>query len=295
MQRDMQLVCVSTSSPCEREGMSTTPNAAHPPLLDIDVIRVDDDTVRLSTDASWWNYNSAFGGWVAAVILEALTRHSDFRGEVITQQLQFIGPVAADEIDVTVHLLARRSTVDFWRVEVLDLDGALLVTAEMSSGMRTASDIGFEQSGPEVADGSGTLMELTEMHPTWTAHFEQIMIEGEPFTIAERPRSVVRARLANGVAFEPAALVMMCDSPMPRTFFASTEFVFPSTISLSIHTYASDEQIAAVGHEFVVVETDSAVIRNNALNQELHLYRGDGLLLACSYQTALFRPPSAVG
>lgn len=273
--------------------MSTTSNQALPPLLDLELLHLDDHTVRLSTDASWWNYSSAFGGWVAAVILEVLKRHPDVRGEVITQQIQFIGPVAVDEIDVTVCLLARRTTVDFWRVEVLDLDGALLISAELTCGFRPATEIGFEDSGPDVADGSGTRMEVTEMHPAWTAHFDQVMIEGEPFTVAERPRSVVSARLQEDVAFSPAVLVMMCDSPMPRTFFASTEFVFPSTISLSIHIYASDEQISAVGREYVVVETDSAVIRNNALNQELHVYRNDGLLLACSYQTALFRPPTA--
>lgn len=275
--------------------MSTTANEALPPLLDFELLRVDQHTLRLSTDPSWWNYSSAFGGWVAAMILEVLKRHEDFRGEVITQQLQFIRPVVADEIDVNVRLLARRSTVDFWRVEVLDLDGTLLVSADLTCGSRTATEIGFEHTGPQIADESGTLMELTEMHPTWTAHFGQIMVEGEPFTVSERPRSVVKARLADDAEFGPGALAMVCDSPMPRTFFASTEFVFASTISLSIHTYASDEQIAAVGREFVVVETDSAVIRNNTLNQELHVYRSDGLLLACGYQTALFRPPTPAG
>ena len=275
--------------------MSTTGNEALAPLLDLDLVRVGDSTVRLPTDPSWWNYSSAFGGWVAAVILEVLQHHDDFRGEVITQQLQFVEPVSADEVDVDVRLLARRNTVDFWRVEVLGLDGTLLVSADLACGSRITTEVGFEQPGPHIADGTGTPMDLTEMHPTWTAHFEQIMVEGEPFTVSERPRSVVKARLADDAAFGPGALAMVCDSPMPRTFFASTEFVFASTISLSLHTYASDDQIAAVGREFVVVETDSAVIRNNTLNQELHVYRHDGLLLACGYQTALFRSPVATG
>ncbi|NNC79060.1 MAG: hypothetical protein HKN94_02810, partial [Acidimicrobiales bacterium] len=112
-----------------------------------------------------------------------------------------------------------------------------------------------------------------------------------PFTVAERPRSLVRARPVNDVAFDPTVLAMICDSPMPRTFFVSTDLVFCSTISLAIHIYASDEQIAAVARDFVVVEADSAVIRNNTLNQEVRVFRHDGLLLASSYQTAIFKPP----
>ena len=268
-------------------------NEALPSLLDLDLRRMDDHTSRLSTDSSFSNYTSAFGGWVAAVMIEVLRHDPEFRGEVFTQQIQFIGPVAADEIDVTVTLLARRTSVDFWRVEVHDRDRALLISADMTSGVRQATGIGFEDSGPRVAPGSGLPMELTDLHPSWTEHFEQVMIEGEPFTVADRPRSIVRARPKNRVAFDSAVLAMICDSPMPRTFFASTEFAFPSTISLSTHFYASDEQIAAIGRGFVVVETDSAVIRNNAINQELHVFSEDGLLLACSYQTALFRSPQA--
>ncbi len=269
------------------------PNQALPPLLDLDLRRLDADTVRVATDSSFWNYDSAFGGWVAAVIIEVLHRDPEFRGEVISEQMQFMGPVKADEIDVTVKLLARRTSVDFWRAEVHDLVGATLITADLSCGMRRPTGISFEQRGPEYTRSSGTPMELTDMHPKWTAHFEQIMIEGEPFTVAERPRSVVAVRPEREVMFSPAVLAMICDSPMPRTFFASTTFSFPSTLSLSTHTYASDEQIAAVGHEFVILETDSAVIRDNTLNQEVHLYREDGLLLACSYQTAVFLMPSA--
>lgn len=159
----------------------------------------------------------------------------------------------------------------------------------MTCGLRSATEIGFEDAGPDVPATVGQIMELTDMHPSWTAHFEQRMIEGEPFTINQRPRSVVKARPIDPVAFDASVLAMLCDSPMPRTFFASTDFAFPSTISLSTHIYASDEQIAAVGRGFVTIETDSAVIRNNTLNQETRVFRVDGLLLACSYQTALFR------
>ena len=203
-----------------------------------------------------------------------------------------IGPVKAEVVVIATELLARKGSVDFWRVEVRDLDHALLVSADVSCGERRSTGIGFEEPGPEFTEGAGTAMELTELHPRWTGHFEQIMVEGEPFTVAERPRSVVALRPRRDAKFGPAVLAMICDSPMPRTVFASTDFSFPSTISLSTHVYASDAQIAAIGREFVILATDSAVIRNNTLNQEVRVYRHDGLLLACSYQTAVFRVPA---
>lgn len=258
-------------------------------MLDIDVQTLSARTVRLATDRSYWNFTSAFGGWVAGVIIELTRRDPRFRGEVITQQMQFIEPVEADDLDISVQQLARRTSVDFWRVEVHDPDGRPLVTADLTSGLRRPTELGFEEHRPAGSPDGGAPMVLTPFHPTWTAQFEQVMIEGEPFTVADRPRSVVRTRPVDDVAFDPAVLAMICDSPMPRTFFAGSEPVFGSTLSLANHIYASDEQIAAVGRGFVTVEADSAVIRNTTLNQEVRVFRADGLLLACSYQTASFR------
>lgn len=270
---------------------ASTSNQDLPPLLDLDPIVFDGGKVRVPTDSSFWNFDSAFGGWVAAVVVEVLGRHPEFRGEVIAQQMQFMGPVKADAVDVSATLVSRRSSVDFWRAEVTDPDGAILVSADVSCGQRRATGIGFEESGPEFTRSSGSLMAPSEMYPKWTRHFEQVVIEGELFTVAERPRTVVAIRPERDVAFGPAVLAMICDSPMPRTFFASTDFSLPSTLSLSTHIYASNEDVEAVGREFVLLVTDSSVIRNNTLNQEVHVYREDGLLLACSYQTAVFREP----
>jgi acyl-coenzyme A thioesterase PaaI-like protein len=263
-----------------------------PTILDLDAQESEDGTIRVSTNPSFWNATSAFGGWVAAVAVRLVGQHPEFRGEILTEQMQFMRPVSTEAIDVSIELLAQRRTIDFWRVEVRDPDGQLLVTAELTAGVRQPTEVGFETPLPADANNDGLLMEVSPLAPSWLARFEQEVVHGEPFTVADRPRSLVRARPLDDVPFDTTVLAMLCDSPMPRTFFASTDLVFAATLSLSIQTYASDEQIAAVGRDFVVVEADSAVIRNNTLNQEVRVFRGDGILLACSYQTAVFKPPA---
>lgn len=259
-------------------------------MLQLDTERIRPATLRLPTDQSYWNFTSAFGGWVSAVVVQLVSEHAEFRGEVITVQMQFVRPVAAEQLDVTLDLLARRSNVDFWRAEVRSGDGELLVTSEVTAGHRRDSGASFETAGPSVEIGDGALMDVDELRPVWMAHFDQWMIEGEPFTVAERPRSVVRVRPAREVEFDASVLAMVCDTPMPRTFFASTDLLFASTLALSTHIYVTDDEIGEVGTEGVVIEADSATIRNNTLNQEARIFRMDGLLLATSYQTAVFRP-----
>jgi len=261
-------------------------------ILKLDVRIIDDQVFQVDVDRSFWNAASAFGGWVAAVVATLLKDNPEFRGEILTQQMNFMRPVSVEEIDLTIQLLARRTTIDFWRVEVHDLDQQLLVTAELTAGIRRPGELTFESTAPADAHDPGELMELTELHPKWTAHFEQVMVDGEPFSVCDEPRTLVRARPLREVAFDTATLVMLCDTPMPRTFFATTELVFASTLSLAIYTYASDDQLAAVGHNYVLVEANSAVIRNATVNQEVRVRRNDGLLLATSYQTAIYRPAS---
>ena len=60
-------------------------------------------------------------------------------------------------------------------------------------------------------------------------------------------------------------------------------------MTMSTHVYASADEIAVVGNDFVRLDSDGHSVRHSFMNQESHLYREDGLLLAASYQTGIFR------
>lgn len=259
-------------------------------MLNLNFQSVADNQYTIVTDQLFWNFTSAFGGWVAAVAISAVKTHDEFRGEIITEQMQFIGPVKGQKISVVVDLQARRRQIDFWRVTVSDCEGQILVTADIVAGERANSDISYNTLAPKTnATDNYAPLEASMMTPSWLSSFEQYMAEGKPGSINDQPRSVVLLRTKQQCNLNAPVLAMICDTPMPRTFFASDKLRFASTISLATHIYGSDSQISDAGRDFLIVETDSAAIRNNTANQEVHVFRKDGLLLATSYQTSIFR------
>ncbi len=259
-------------------------------MLAFDFRRLSERQYSLATDQSFWNFTSAFGGWVAAVAVEALKADVEFRGEVLTQQMQFMAPVTVAEIVVDVELQVRRSRIDFWRVMISDTDGKLMVTADMVAGPRSASDISFNATAPQVkAPEYYSKLEASAMTPKWLACFDQYMVEGRPGKINEQPRSIVLLRARSNQKLNTAILSMICDTPMPRIFFASEQLTFASTLSLSTHIYASKKQISDADDNYIIVETDSAAIRAGISNQQVRLFSMDGVLLATSYQSAVFR------
>lgn len=253
--------------------------------------QISENLYRLPNDPAFWNFNSSFGGWLAAVALNAVCRHSDFRGDILTQQMQFIAAPKAEQLYLRIHLHQQGRQIDFYQVTFLSAptNGRTLAMAEIVAGVRGDSDLEFSTPMPSIKPIEHSVqLEASEMTPRWFAHYEQYLAHGRPFSKNPTPMTLAYAREADLRPLDSLAIAALVDTPMPRTFFVSEQLRFGSTLSLSTHIYASAAEIAEVGSDFVVIATDSATIRHSLLNQEVRLFRRDGLLLASSYQTAVF-------
>lgn len=245
----------------------------------------------LPNDPAFWNFNASFGGWLAAVAANAVCQHVEFRGEVLTQQMQFIAASKEEQLYLRIHRHQQGRQIDFYQVTFLSAPthGRTLAMAEIVAGNRGDSDLEFSAPMPTIKPIEQSFkLESSEMTPRWFAHFEQHLAHGRPFSKNPTPMTLAYVREADLRPLDSLAIVALVDTPMPRTFFVSEQLRIGSTLSLSTHIYASTEEIAEVGDDFVILATDSATIRHSLLNQEVRLFRRDGLLLASSYQTAVF-------
>ncbi|MBV7260394.1 acyl-CoA thioesterase domain-containing protein [Erythrobacter crassostreae] len=259
-------------------------------MLNLDLQSLTERHYAIQTDQAFWNFNSAFGGWLAAVVIAAVKLDSQFRGEIITKQMQFVAPVKEGQLHVSVDLSAQRRTTDFWRVSVSDEQGRLLVTADIAAAIRGETDLSYSAKAPETgAADQYPPLEASALTPKWLSSFDQHMVAGKPLSVNEQPKSVVLLRPKTRCTIDAQLLAMICDTPMPRTFFASQQLRFASTISLSTHIYCRDDQMPSSGGGYLILETNCAAIHGNTANQEVRVFREDGLLLATSYQTSIFR------
>lgn len=247
---------------------------------------------EVDLDRTFWNHTSAFGGWVAALTVAACETDDACRGELVSQDIQFISAIRAERLRLDVTLVEQRRSMDFWRVTVHDaaVNGRIVASASLIAGERRATDLRFDRQ-PDAVRGQAESFRLERRpnSPSWFDHYEIFLAQGRPFRVNESLRSTIYLREADGRPLDSKGISAIVDTPMPRSFFLSESMLFASTISLSTHIYATREEIAAVGDGFVRLDSDGRAVRDSLINQESALYREDGLLLATSYQTGIFR------
>ncbi|MEL6951497.1 MAG: acyl-CoA thioesterase domain-containing protein [Pseudomonadota bacterium] len=251
---------------------------------------------EVELDQRFWNMDNAFGGWIAAAIVSGWERHREKRGALVNQNVQFHTAVRGHKVRLSVGLVERRRTIDFWKVEVREPQSGsrVLAAATLVAGERTPTETRYDiEPEPMRPQAESFRLDANEMTPSWFGHYEIYLAKGRPFTRNPKPRSATWVRESDRRPLDAKALAAMVDTPMPRTFFVRDGRLFASTVSLSTHIYASDEELAAVGDGFVLLDTHCRAIRHSFLNAETYAYSDAGLLLAASYQTGIFREPKS--
>ncbi|MEL6300569.1 MAG: thioesterase family protein [Pseudomonadota bacterium] len=246
---------------------------------------------HIKADQRFWNMDSAFGGWQAVACAQAVRQSPSMRGQIVSQQVMFQAPVRADNLVLRVQLMEQRRTLDFWQVSLIDPEqNRILASCQLVAGERQSTTISFESPAPELRSFEESFpIPVREGMPTWFSHYEIRLAKGRPFQVNTTPRSATWVRERDGRPLDDMALLSICDTPMPRTFFCAEGATQASTIALGTHIYATEAQVKENQEAPVLLDTTARVLRDGLINQETAVYREDGLLLAMSYQTGLYR------
>ncbi len=232
----------------------------------------------------------AFGGWVAAIAAQAVDMHPERRGPLVSQQIIFMTGVGPGEVKILVKLLRAGASTQFWRVE-LSQNGALTNAADIVTSTRRPTDIDYQIAIPEAKspEDSISLPSVNPMAPAWVTHYDQRIAKGRPFAVNDSPEAMVWIKEADGRPVDRLSLFSICDTPMPRTFFVTEQFRPGSTVSMATYIYASDEDLAAAGNDFMLLRVTGATVRNSATDGRVELWSQSGILLATSSQIGFFR------
>jgi len=232
----------------------------------------------------------AFGGWVAAIAAQAVEMHPERRGPLVSQQIIFMTGVGPGEVKLSVKLLRAGASTQFWRVE-LSQNGALTNAADIITSTRRPTDIDYQVEMPTAKspDDSISLPSVNPMAPKWVSHYDQRIAKGMPFAVNESPEAIVWIKEADGRPVDRVSLFSILDTPMPRTFFVTEQFRPGSTVSMATYIYASEEDLAAAGSDFLLLRVTGATVRNSATDGRAEIWSQSGIMLATSSQIGFFR------
>lgn len=233
-----------------------------------------------------------FGGITAAAMLRAIEAHPDRIGEPLALTVNFAAPIADGDFDITLRAARTNRTNQHWVVE-LSQDGVAKTTATAVFAIRRESwsDTQVQPlSAPtpeQVATGGSP-----ELIP-WMRLYDLRFVEG-PFPGEDAQPSAsstttlwVRDRVGRPVDYP--ALAALCDIFFPRVFLRRGGFVPAGTISLTTYFHADQQQLNALGDDFVLGTAYANRFTRGYFDQSAQVWTRAGGLLASTHQIVYFK------
>ncbi|MEC9370537.1 MAG: thioesterase family protein, partial [Pseudomonadota bacterium] len=96
-------------------------------------------------------------------------------------------------------------------------------------------------------------------------------------------------RFTPGRALDSVALVALADTPMPRLFQVIGRQESVATVSMTVYLHATSADYAAVGDDYLLVDTRGARGGRGFYDQHATIWSRDGRLLVTTQQIVWYR------
>ena len=251
-------------------------------------LRPDGDGRWLAhADPDHQSITGMFGGWTAALLLGAVTRTSDVTAAPSALTVNYIGAITpGDDVVVTAEHLGGGRSINHWRAEVRSMSGeTVLASGLVALTSRRPSEPHLQLPVPDVPDPA-TFERFYAPSPQGLQS-DIRLIEGE-FGSGDT-RSSIWVRDVSGRSLDHLLLAYLADQYAPRSFFWGVGRRPSATISMSVYFHATDDEIAAVGDDYILNEAIGTRGEHSTSGQQARLWSRDLTLLATTEQLCWYR------
>jgi acyl-CoA thioesterase len=240
-------------------------------------------------DAGYEALNGMLGGWTTAVMLAAIDADSDATHQASAITINFLQPVPpGPPVRVMVDALGGGRSVSHWAARVGPVDSEDVLAAAIAVfTARRASDEHVQVTMPNVPGPEG----LEAFHPPDPAgeRTDTRPVEGHPPFGRMDTRSVSWIREMSGRPMDRVQLAMLADQSAPRSFFWSDAPRPSATLTMTVYFHATDDELLAVGDDFVLHEAVGSRGVASTADQRARLWSRSGILLATTEQLTWYR------
>lgn len=260
---------------------------------DTAVTRLSEDTYGATLSGDWWVFAGANGGYLAAVILRALTARVDDPSRMARSlTVHFLRPPSEGPVEVgTAVVREGRSLATLTaRMTQEGRDVALAVAAFSRARPSMAFHDALMPAAPPV-DETVPSQWPPELLPPIAKRFEYRPV-GSDAVFAGLPDAEVAAwtRLREPSPLDPVLLSLVADALAPAVFPKASGPVAATTIDLTVHFRAAVDE--PPGDGWVLATFRSRVGVDGFVEEDGEIWTPDGRLLAHSRQLALVVPLS---
>jgi acyl-CoA thioesterase len=251
-------------------------------------LRADGDGRWLAhADADHQSITGMFGGWTAGILLGAVSQSAEGSAKPSAMTVNFLGAIPpGDDVAVTAEHLGGGRSIDHWRAEVRPLaDDTVLATALVALTNRRASEPHQQLRMPAAPDPAPLERIYAPSPQGLQSDIRHVTGEYD----SGDTRTLIWVRDASGRPLDHLLLAYLADQYAPRSFYWGGGPGPSATISMSVYFHATDDEISAVGDDYILNEATGTRGEHSTSGQQARLWSRDGTLLATTEQLCWYR------
>jgi acyl-CoA thioesterase len=231
--------------------------------------------------------NAMFGGWATAISLSSVMRSGAGDGAPTAMTINFIEAITPDQdVAIEVSQLGGGRSVEHWRADLRQKsDDRFLASATVILANRRSTDSQSQFSMPTAPEPE-TLEEFHAPGPQGQRTMLRL-ISGE--YASGDSSSAHWMRDLSGRRLDHVQLAYLADQHAPRSFFWGPGPRVSATLTMTIYFVASDDEIAAVGDDYLLAETTGTRGHQAISDLQARIWSREGTLLATTQQLAWYR------
>ena len=246
---------------------------------------------RGGVDEAWWIGKGPNGGYLASIVLNALTLEvNDPARTPRSLTVHYLArPELGDvEVGVSLERVGRSTTATTARMEQ---DGALLATAQSAFSIERSGPT-FDDSPPPSVPAPEDIPEVVvprESLPRFAWNFDYRWAIGSlPTSGGDRALSGGWIRPTTPRPLDPLLLATYADAWPPAIFSKLATQAAVPTIDLTVHFRGAGDVLPA---DWTLVSFETKVASGGYIEEDGYIWSRDGVLLAQSRQLALYQDP----
>ncbi|SNS93579.1 acyl-CoA thioesterase [Rhodococcoides kyotonense] len=241
------------------------------------------------TSPAYNNMVGPFGGLTAATLIRAIELHPDRHGDPISLTINFAGPITEGEFQISTRAVRTNRSNQHWYLEVSQ-NGEIATTATAVFGTRRETWDDDEATPPDAPAPSELEQSGFPDFIAWARNYEMRFASGALTEEASDSSTITLwVRDTPSRALDFTSLTSMADIFYPRVFQRRGTYVPAGTISLTIHYFATAEDIAAQHDSYVLAHAHARRFHRGYFDQSAELWSSDEKLIATSHQVVYYK------
>jgi acyl-CoA thioesterase len=266
----------------------------HPLDQAVAIVRTGVTRFRAELDPRYWGHVAAHGGYLAALLLRAMTEQVDEPARAPRSlTVHFLEAPEPGPCEIELELLRRGSKVSCLSARIVQ--GGAPITFAVGAFGSSFDGEGFQDAPMPRVPSPDACPRLLPSRVAIDHRFEhRVGLGAPPFAGAEQALIGGWSRLELPRTLDALALVVLCDAWWPALFSRVSDKRQASgcpTIDLTIHFCTSLPVSGMSDQDYVLVELRTELLHEGYLDERCRIWSPQGQLLAQSVQHAAHLRP----